>query len=246
VVVDVDARPFAPRGEARLHSQELPPPLRGVVVSCFLVGHRSPALGSCVAVGVITCPAARAAAPGHHPARSWVQPKPVRTAPRARTPRRRCCRTFEPPGRRRDQDRPTAHDPHPHQAVCATACKRSTCPRSPAAAGRWAPRVRCAVTPAASAVLVRVVQPRCLPRPSCCPSPQWPPTCWRCLRCWPRHGDGRPARGAPSGVGGQPSWVERRGAPSRRGGGRPPPGGPSGRPPAPRTPSHTVVGSKNV
>jgi hypothetical protein len=86
VVVDVDARPLAaPRGEARLHRQEPPPPLGSVVVWCFLVGHRSPALGACVAVGVITCPAARAAAPGHHPARSWVQPKPVRTAPRART-----------------------------------------------------------------------------------------------------------------------------------------------------------------
>jgi hypothetical protein len=39
---------------------------------------------------------------------------------RERVPARRRCRTFEPPGRRRDQDRPTTHDPHPHQAVCAT------------------------------------------------------------------------------------------------------------------------------
>jgi hypothetical protein len=39
--VVVDAR----RG-ARLHSRELPPPRQSVVVWCFLVDHRSPALGS--------------------------------------------------------------------------------------------------------------------------------------------------------------------------------------------------------
>ena len=97
----------------------------------------------------------------------------------------------------------------------------------------------------ASAVLVRVVQPRCLPRTLCCSLAAVAiDTCWRCLGRWPK----------PWG------WAARPEAPHRNAsndshpgiawcspglvGGRPPPGGPSGRPPAPRTPSDMAFGAR--
>jgi hypothetical protein len=113
----------------------------------------------------------------------------------------------------------------------ATACKQSTCLRSPTATDRWSPRVQRAVTPAG---LGRSCQGGATEVPSPEPRAALRRGGHRHLLAMPR------ALAQAMGMVGPPG-----GAPNLRWAGGPA-GGPSGRPPAPRAPSHTVVGSKNV
>ena len=96
----------------------------------------------------------------------------------------------------------------------------------------------------ASAVLVRVVQPRCLPEPRAAPRRSGHRHCWRCLGRWPTPWGGSASPGgAPSQrvsrrtIPGGP----RRGSPGTLGGRAAPAGGPSGRPPAPCTPPDAAL-----
>ncbi len=97
----------------------------------------------------------------------------------------------------------------------------------------------------ASAVLVRVVQPRCLPRTSCCSLAAVAiDTCRRCLGRWPKPWGWAASPEAPNRNASHDSHAGIAWCSPGLVGGRPPPGGPSGRPPAPRTPSDMAFGAR--